>query len=135
MSEPVASKFDLSSLQSLTSDQENGTEIEILHPGSGESLGIKMVIAGPDSKRQKNKVSEIIAERTELRLRKVTAARLEDENIRIAAASIVSWSGVMEGGKELEFSPSVALGLLTRYPFIREQVTSYANDRANFLKK
>jgi site-specific recombinase len=94
-----------------------------------------MMIAGPDSKRQKAMTASIIAERTELRLRRITAARLEDEAIRIAASSIISWTGVLEEGKELAYSPSVALGLLTRYPFIREQVTSYANDRANFLKK
>lgn len=135
MSETVAENFDLSSLKSLSADQEAGTEIQILHPGTGEPLGINMMIAGPDSKRQKAKTSEIIGERTDLRLRKITAARLEDEAVRIAAASIISWTGVVEDGKELEYSPSAALGLLTRYPFIREQVSSYANDRANFLKK
>lgn len=140
MSEPVAEKkptnsFDLGSLGDLTSSQESGTEVIITHPGSGEPLGIVMQVAGPDSKRQKAATALIIAERTELRLRKITGARLEDEAIRIAASSIMSWSGVIENGKEIEYSPSAALGLLTRHPFIREQITSYANDRANFLKK
>jgi len=134
MSETVAS-FDLNTLSGLTSDQENGTEVVILHPGSGEPIGIKMQVAGPDSKRQKAATSLIVAERTEMRLRRITAARLEDENIRVAAASIISWSGVIENGKEIEYSPSAALGLLTRYPFIREQIVSYSGDRANFLKK
>lgn len=139
MSEPVASKngknFDLTALSDLTSAQESGTEIQITHPGTGEPLGIVMQVSGPDSKRQKAATSLIIGERADLRLRKITAARLEDESNRIAAASIISWSGVFEGGKEIEYSPSAALGLLTRYPFIRDQVTSYSNDRANFLKK
>lgn len=134
MSEPVAG-FDLNSLGDLTAAQEVGTEVAILHPGSGEPLGITMMVAGPDSKRQKAAQSLIIGERTEMRMRKITAARLEDEAIRIAAASIISWNGVVEGGKEVEYSPSVALGLLTRYPFIREQITAYSSDRANFLKK
>lgn len=140
-SEPVATEqtngnsFDLSSLSDLTSLQESGAEIDITHPGTGEPLGIKMVIAGPDSKRQKAATSLIVSERAEMRLRKITAGRLEDEGLRIAASSILSWSGVMENGKEVEYSPSAALSLLTRYPFIREQVAAYANDRANFLKK
>jgi hypothetical protein len=135
MSETVAANFDLSSLSDLTPAQEVGTEVKILHPGTGEPTGIVMQVAGPDSKRQKNATALIIGERSELRLRKITAARLEDESIRIAAASIISWSGVIENGEEIEYSPSVALGLLTRYPFIREQIASYSNDRAKFLKK
>lgn len=143
MSEPVAEnklvidekKFDLNSFSNLTSSQESGTEVQITHPGTGEPLGITMQVAGPDSKRQKAATSLIIAERADMRLRKITAARLEDENNRIAAASIISWSGVIEDGKEIEYSPSVALGLLIRYPFIREQIVSYSGDRANFLKK
>jgi hypothetical protein len=134
MSEPVA-KFDLNSFSDLITVQESGTEVKILHPGSGEPLGITMQVAGPDSKRQKAATALIIAERAELRLRKITAARMEEEANRIAASSIISWSGVMENGNEIEYSPSAALGLLTRYPFIREQITSYSGDRANFLKK
>lgn len=134
MSEPVAS-FDLNSFSGLIPAQESGTEVTITHPGTGDPLGPVMIVAGPDSKRQKSATALIIAERAELRLRRITAARLEDEGNRIAAASIISWSGVMEGGKELEYSPSAALGLLTRYPFIREQITAYSGDRANFLKK
>lgn len=133
--EPGINSFDLSSFNDLASAQEKGTEVQITHPGSGEPLGIVMMVAGPDSKRQKAATALIIAERAELRLRKITGARLEEEGNRIAAASIISWTGVMEGGKELEYSPSVALGLLTRYPFIREQISSYSGDRANFLKK
>jgi hypothetical protein len=134
MSEPVAS-FDLNSLSDLTAAQEAGTEVQITHPGTGEPLGIVMQVAGPDSKRQKAATSMIISERTELRLRKISGSRLEEEANRVAAASIISWSGVIENGKEIEYSPSVALGLLTRYPFIREQIVSYSGDRANFLKK
>lgn len=133
MSESVA--FDLGSLSGLAEAQETGTEVHITHPGTGEPLGITMQVAGPDSKRQKAATALIIAERAELRLRKINAARLEDESVRIAAASIISWTGVMEAGKSIDYSPSAALGLLTRYPFIREQIVSYSGDRANFLKK
>ena len=139
MSEPVASPkkdpFDLSSLGGLTDAQEEGASVEILHPGTGEPVGIKMQIAGPDSKRQKSAVALIVAERAEMRIRKITAARLEDEGIRTAAASIIGWSGVVENGSPIEYSPSAALSLLTKYPFIREQVQAYSVDRANFLKK
>lgn len=134
MSETVAS-FDLNSLSGLTSAQETGTEVQITHPGTGEPVGITMRVAGPDSKRQKAATALIVAERAELRLRKITAARMEDESNRIAAASIISWNGVVEDGKDIEYSPSVALGLLIKYPFIREQIVAYSGDRANFLKK
>lgn len=136
MSELVAKEaFDLSSFKDLISAQESGTEVQITHPGTGEPIGISMMVAGPDSKRQKAATAFIVAERAELRLRKITAARMEEETNRIAAASIISWNGVIESGKSLEYSPSVALGLLTRYPFMREQITTYSGDRANFLKK
>jgi len=136
MSETVASeKFDLNSLSNLTDLQEEGNELKILHPGTGEPIGITMRVAGPDSKRQKSANSGIIAERAEMRIRKITGARLEDESIRTAAASVMSWTGVVDNGVEISYSPSAALSLLTKYPFIREQVQVYSSDRANFLKK
>lgn len=133
MSEPVA--FDLDSFSDLIDLQESGTEVVISHPKTGDPIGISMMVAGPDSKRQKAATALIVAERAELKLRKITAARLEDETNRITAASIISWRGVVENGKEISYSPSVALGLMVRYPFIREQVSAYSSDRANFLKK
>lgn len=133
MSEPVA--FDLNSFSDLIDLQESGTEVVISHPKTGDPIGISMMVAGPDSKRQKAATALIVAERAELKLRKITAARLEDETNRITAASIISWRGVVENGKEISYSPSVALGLMVRYPFIREQVSAYSSDRANFLKK
>lgn len=144
MSEPVAEKpavdevvnaFDLNSLSDLAPAQESGTEVTILHPGTGEPIGITMLVVGPDSKRQKSAASVIIGERAEMRMRKITGARLEEEANRIAAASIISWSGVVENGKAIDYSPSAALTLLTKYPFIREQISAHASDRANFLKK
>lgn len=135
MSELVAKSLDLNIFRDLTPAQESGTELKVTHPKTGGPLGIVMRVAGPDSKRQKAAVSEIIGERTDLRIRKVDGERLEEEFIRTAAASIISWSGVIENGKEIEYSADAAIDLLTRFPFIREQVTAISGDRANFLKK
>lgn len=135
MTDDKKAGFDLSSLGDLADAQEKGIDLKIVHPGTGEEIGITMKVVGPDSDRQKKLTAVMLQERSEMRVRRVSAARMQEEANRTAAASIISWSGVVENKKEIEYSPSAALTLVTNYPFIREQVLTAAGDRASFLKK
>lgn len=126
--------FDLSAFSGLAEAQETGKEIEIAHPKSGEPLGIKVKVAGPDSDRQKSGQAALIEDRVEKKVRKVTKARLDDEAALLAAHSVISWSGVIDGGKTIEFSVPNAVVLFKKYPFIREQIQGVSDDRANFIK-
>lgn len=130
----TSAAFDLSALSGLSAAQEEGFDVSITHPKSGEPLGITVRVAGPDSKRVKSARAIIVNERSEMRLRKISADRMEDESNRITAASIISWSGVIVGGKTWECSPQAAYKLMVQWPFIREQIDAFVGDRANFIK-
>ncbi len=126
---------DLSEFAGLAQVQDDGIDVAILHPGTGEELGISIRVAGPDSQRQKKARNAINNERLQKsRNKRLTAAELEADAIKLTAASIISWTGVVENGKEIELNADNASTLLTRYPFIYEQLSSAVGDRAGFIK-
>lgn len=126
--------FDLNSLNGLSDAQEQGTEVEITHPKTGEPLGIIVKVAGPDSKKQKKARSAVLQDRIDKKIRRITGDQLEAEAISMTASSIISWSGIEIDGKAVEFSADNAVMVLTRWPFIREQIQSVSDDRSNFIK-
>jgi len=126
---------DLSDFAGLSQAQEDGIDVSILHPGTGDDLGIKIKVAGPDSERQKKVRSAINNERIRMsRNKRATVAELEADALKITVASIISWSGVIENGSPVELSKENAERVLTKYPFIYDQLTSAVGDRAGFIK-
>lgn len=125
---------DLSSFADLTKIQDDGIDVDILHPATGEPLDIVIRVAGPDSGRQRNARTRISNERLRIGSKKLTAADYEAMSLKVAVASIITWSGVIENGQTVEFSADAATDLLTRYPFILEQVNVAIGDRAGFIK-
>lgn len=126
---------DLSQFADLAQAQEDGIDVDILHPKTGEKLGITIRVAGPDSDRQKKARNAINNERLRMsRNKRLTAPELEADSLKITAASIISWDGVIENGEAVSLNTENAAAILTRYPFIREQLDSAVGDRAGFIK-
>lgn len=127
--------IDLSQFADLTKVQDDGIDVSILHPKTGEELGITIRVAGPDSDRQKKARNAINNERLRMsRNKRLTAAELETDALKITAASIISWDGVVENGEAVPLNAENATAILTRYPFIREQLDTAVGDRAGFIK-
>ncbi len=129
-----ATAFDLSEFSDLSAKQEEGFDVEITHPKTGEHIGAVIRVAGPDSKRVRTARAIVVNERIEQKIKKLSADRMEEESNRITAASIISWSGIQVAGKEFEYNKQNAFRLMTNYPFIREQLDAFVGDRANFIK-
>lgn len=126
---------DLSDFADLIRVQDDGIDVDILHPKTGESLGMTIRVAGPDSERQKKARTAVNNDRLlKSRNKRVTAPELEADQLKVVAASIISWSGVIENGKEVELTGETATDILTRYPFILDQINSVVGDRAGFIK-
>jgi hypothetical protein len=126
---------DLSEFSGLAQAQEEGIDVDILHPKTGEELGIKIRVAGPDSARQKKARNAVNNERlAKSRNKRATAADLESDALKVTAASIISWDGVIENGQAVELNSENAASILTKYPFIYDQLTSAVGDRAGFIK-
>lgn len=127
--------MDLSQFDGLAQAQEEGVDVSIFHPKTGEDMGIKIRVVGPESSRQKRIRNMLVNDRlVRNRNRRVTAAELDADALKISASSILSWEGIEINGTSFEFTPENAEKLLTNYPFIREQIDSAVGDRAVFIK-
>lgn len=126
--------FDLNSLSGLSDAQEAGYEVEILHPKTGEPVGIMVKVSGPDSVKQKAGRSAVVEDRIAKKVRKVTPARAEHEANTLVAHSIISWSGVVNAGNAIDYSVANAIKLFEQHTWLREQIQAAADDRANFIK-
>lgn len=126
---------DLSQFADLAKVQDDGIDVAILHPKTGEELGITIRVAGPDSDRQKKARNAINNDRLRMsRNKRLTAAELEADALKVTAASIISWDGVIENGEAIALNNESATTILTKYPFIREQLDAAVGDRAGFIK-
>ena len=126
---------DLSEFSGLAQAQEDGVDVKIVHPKTGEELGITIKVAGPDSDRQKKARNAINNERLRMsRNKRLTAAELEADALKVTAASIISWDGVIENGEAVALNNENATAILAKYPFIREQLDAAVGDRAGFIK-
>ena len=135
MTEQNGAPFDLASLDSMMKAQEEGVEVNIYHPGTGEDLGIVVKVAGPDSKRVHDARRAISDQRLkQRRLQPMTAAEVDREMIVLLSESILDWRGVVVSGQNIEYSREAARRLLERFPFIREQIEKVVGDRRDFIK-
>lgn len=125
--------LDLKNLQ--PSDQ--AVEIPILHPTSGESLGISIFVFGSDSSAYRKASSDLQTKRlarlgpAKMRL---TAAEIEEDTLDLLAHCTDSWKGVTYDGKELKCTHDEAKKLYRELPWLREQIDRAISDRANFIQ-
>lgn len=126
--------MDLSSFADLTKAQDDGIDVHILDP-RGNETDIVIRVAGPDSERQRRARAQVNNERLRSgRNKPLTTAEVEQMNIRVAVASVISWQNVTENGAPVEFSAEAATDIFKRYPFILEQINDAIGDRAGFIK-
>lgn len=142
--------MDLAKLDTAKAANE-GFEIEILHPVSGEPVGIRVTLLGRDSdafrvlqseqsKRRLNKVAKGGA----FKIEGIPAADIDRDTVELLAACTKAWKQV-DGeeqkdtltidGRELECNRANAILLYGRFAWIREQVDSGVSDRANFIPR
>ena len=126
---------DLSSFDDVVKVQEEGYDLDILHPISGEAIGITIRIAGPDSARARRAANRSINESMRAqRLKRPTAEDAYARSLQHLAGLVVEWSGVMLDGQELPPSNENCLLVFTRFPWIANQVDVAANDRSLFTR-
>jgi hypothetical protein len=123
---------DLAAFDALTKAQEDGLSVDILDP-TGESTGITITVAGPDSARYKS------AEQIDKRLKRrsaapMTASEIAQASLEGLADCVIAWSPVTLDGADLPMTSDNAVRLFTRFPWIREQVNAAAGDRTSFLE-
>ena len=124
---------------------EEPTRLDIRHPATGELLKygkddsktMHLLVFGRDSdtyrKHQRKLLDKRLKEQQKFRQIKMTAAQLEDEGIEQLAIVTVG-GAVFLDGKEVAIDQNNAAELYREYPWIREQVDAWVEDRGNFYQ-
>ena len=125
--------------------EEDGTDMQIVHPGTGEPLfdevkdeetgkitsePVTLRLVGQDSDIFKKVQNRITNKRSKMRPGQLTAERLSADTLQIVEACTVGWSGnlVLNGEQ-----PTVAKEIYQGRKWIKEQAEQYIYDRANYL--
>ncbi|WP_163869584.1 hypothetical protein [Myxococcus eversor] len=124
--------FDLSSIQ-----HRDTSVVEIRHPVTAKPVGVQVEVASADSslvREAERELREQSLARYQLnRGAALTAKEMESDALELLVRRTVSWSGVLEGGKPLAYTPDNARRLYTSLPWLRRQVDEACADRARFF--
>lgn len=123
--------IDLATLDTQAAS-EAGAELELVHPATGENLGIFITLAGSDSGQWRKAVMDMAEKRGKKR---VGAEEIRRNGIEIVARCTLAWRNVHLDGQELPCTLENARELYNRFDWIREQADTFCSDRANFLPK
>lgn len=124
--------MDISTL--YTADlHEEGAEVQLKNPATGEKLDCFITIKGLDSKTFRK------ASRKKQRamLAAMASGEETDEDaldVEALVDATVNWRGFTDGGKDYEFTPERAKKLYSQSPGIRQQLDSFLSNRRNFTK-
>ena len=124
--------FDLATLDTAKVAEE-GAELRVAHPTTGEDLGITITLIGTDSKtfRDISKIRATMA--LKKKTREIDLDQNEQDSIELLARCTKGWSGITENGKDIPFSYENAVKIYTKYLWLREQIDRFMADRSNFL--
>ena len=111
-----------------------GADVELVHPITREPLGSTITILGRDSDEYRAAVAEQARKRAQSRNKgAISFTEVDDGALDILAACTTGWSGIVENGEPVQFSPAEARRIYKKYPWIREQVDEALADRSLFL--
>src|SRR3569623_3299055 len=109
---------DLSQFSGLTKAQEEGIDVSILHPKTGDEMGIVVRVAGPDSARQRKARAAVNNERlSKQRNKKPPVADLESDAIKVTDASVISRKGIEQNRKAVDYSTEASEAIIKRHPW------------------
>lgn len=130
---------DLSQFTGLAAALEEGFDLTIIHPTTGEKTDIVIKVASYRSERvkrvQRRLANAAIREGKKNPKKVGTVEEIEEKTNEIVAASVISWN-LTNGGKPVECTPDSVLNIISNpdYFFISEQIDKAADEDAHFVK-
>lgn len=123
----------LDEIQSNLVDQDRGCWLDIIDPWEGKPVGLRLLIAGPDSATQnKSRIAMMdeLSVAADVDGRASFEAR-EKARINSLARCVLSWEIAAEFGLDAKFGHAAVVKIL-QVPWLQQQVDAFAGDRANF---
>lgn len=114
-------------------DQDRGVWLDVIDPWQGQKVGLRLLIAGPDSATQnKSRIAMMdeLANAADVDGRASFEAR-EKARINSLARCVLNWEISPEFGLDARFGHAAVLKLLA-VAWIEQQIDAFAGDRAHF---
>lgn len=108
-------------------------DVKLKHPVSGDELDATIKVYGKDSSVFQNAIKQRAKAQIARKSKDIDLESNEKDSIELLADCTQGWSGISEGGKQIECTRSNAVDIYTKYKWIREQVDIAIGDRANFF--
>lgn len=115
-------------------------EIEIVHPKSGEPLGIKVTVLSLNDPKMASLKRRIINQRLDLERRGKTfkADDIEENNVSLLIAAMVDWKWEGEStfmGEKPEFNEKNIKAVFKAIPWFKNQISEAVGDEESFFLK
>ncbi len=114
---------------------EEGAVLDVRHPSTRETLDIKITLNGADSDTYRKASTELMRRAVRRHEKGGVLGKDDavDDVVTILVACTVGWTGLAEDGKDIPFSRKDAKRLYVKYPWLREQVSTFIENRGNFI--
>lgn len=113
---------------------EQGAEINILHPATGEETDLFITVLGPDSREWRKAIKTDLTKLLAKKAQGITEEDLVDSDIDKLVSITSGWRGLTDKGEEVKFSPEKCKQLYSDSPRIMDQVDRFIGDSRNFTK-
>lgn len=128
--------FDLSTFDALSTNSEQGVELDVRHPVTQEPIGWTLRIAGAESDRVKKVTRRQRNAALKGQRKHLTSDLLETQQREVLAACVISWTfadGVKIDGEQPDCTPENVDRLLKRFSWLGQQIDDKASDQSAFL--
>lgn len=132
--------MDLAGLD-FSAKSENFADMIVIHPVTQEEMTgadgepVTITLLGMESAVAKRMTKARAQKQLNARKNKIDIDEARAFTTSLQAKLIVKSHGLMENGQELDMTnPEVAVDVLTRFSWLREQIDEFVTDRGNFYK-
>lgn len=133
--------MDLANLD-FSKNPEITAVLHVLHPITGEEMfaddgvtPVTITLLGMESAIAKRLTKARAQKQLNKRTNKIDLDEARDFSISLQAKLIKESSGFKENGEQINLAENdVAVEILTRYSWLREQIDEFVTDRSNFYK-
>lgn len=126
--------MDLSDIEANSEDQDRGKWFDLLDPVTGEKIGMRWLIAGPDGAvqaRARLRLADELADMADDEGR-VSAENRAGARLNCLARCVLGWE-VSDGGAPVPFNHKNVLRALRAAAWVQAQVDAFAADRRAFF--
>lgn len=127
--------MNLSDVTTFSEDQDKGRWLDLIDPIEGKPVGIRLLIAGPDSMvqaRARIKLADELSDMADDEGR-VSAESRETARLRNLARCVIGWEAT-EDGQPVPFSFEAVLRLIRAGLWVQLQVDDFAGSRRRYAK-